>query len=301
MHMEKSVVIKTNGLSKKYKGSQTYALKDLDIEVKKGEVFGFLGPNGAGKSTTIRLLLNFIQPTQGSAEILNKNIAKIFEVRGQIGYLSGDFKAYDKMTGNQFLDYMGSIQPPKTKKYMLSLAKRFDVNLNKRIGDLSKGNRQKIGIVQAFMSQPEVIILDEPTDGLDPLMQDEFYDLVGEFKKAGATFFISSHNLAEVRKICERVAIIKEGKLVSQSTITDLIEQSAQKFRIKFTDKAPSAEIKSIKEAKVTKNHDGSLSVQMSGNLKPLFRLLSKYDIESIQTHELNLEDEFMQFYERQE
>jgi len=246
-------------------------------------------------------MAQLILPTYGTSEILGKDVINNVEVRGQIGYLSGDFKAYDKMTGNQFLEYMGSIQPPKTKKYMLSLAKRFDVNLNKRIGDLSKGNRQKIGIVQAFMSQPQIIILDEPTDGLDPLMQDEFYDLVGEFKKAGATFFISSHNLAEVRKICERVAIIKEGKLVSQSTITDLIEQSAQKFRIKFTGKAPSAEIKSIKEARVTKNHDGSLSVQLSGDLKPLFRLLSKYDIESIQTHELNLEDEFMQYYERQD
>ena len=201
--MNQSSVIKTKSLSKKYQGSQTYALKDLDIDVNKGEVFGFLGPNGAGKSTTIRLLLNFIQPSNGKAEIMGEDVRTSVKIRSKIGYLSGDFQAYNKMKGNQFLQYMSSLQPAKSTNYITELARRFDINLNKKIGELSKGNRQKIGIIQAFMHQPEIIILDEPTDGLDPLKQDEFYDLVSEFKKNEATFFVSSHNLNEVRKICD--------------------------------------------------------------------------------------------------
>lgn len=298
--MERQVVIETNKLSKRYVPHTPYALKDLTISIRKGEVFGFLGPNGAGKSTTIRTLLNLIQPSGGSAKILGMDFVNdSVKIRHSIGYLSGDFSAYEKMTGQQFLDYMSDLQRPKRKTYVEELTAMFQFGASKRIGDLSKGNRQKLGIIQAFMHEPDVLILDEPTDGLDPLMQETFYDLVATTKKHGATFFISSHNLAEVRKICDRVAIIKEGKLVSESTIAELALEASQTFDIAFEGKAPLSELRKLKKTKVTANKDGSVSLHIHGELSPLFALLAKHKVLHLSTRELNLEEEFMRYYEK--
>ncbi|MCA9333480.1 ABC transporter ATP-binding protein [Candidatus Saccharibacteria bacterium] len=298
--MEQQAVITTKDLSKRYASHGPFALKDLNITIHEGEVFGFLGPNGAGKSTTIRTLLNFIQPTSGSATILGLDIVKdSLKIRHRIGYLSGDFAAYEKMNGKQFLAYMADLQKPEKKTYVDELVHMFQFSSNKRIGDLSKGNRQKLGIIQAFMHQPELLILDEPTDGLDPLMQEAFYKLVTDTKKQGTTFFISSHNLAEVRKICDRVAIIKEGKLVSQSTISDLAVEASQTFDITFAGKAPLAELRKLKKTKLTSNADGSVSLHVHGELSPLFALLAKHDVQHLATKELNLEEEFMRYYEK--
>lgn len=298
--MERQVVIETNKLSKRYAPHTPYALRDLTISIRKGEVFGFLGPNGAGKSTTIRTLLNLIQPSGGSAKILGMDIVNdSVKVRRSVGYLSGDFSAYEKMTGQQFLDYMSDLQRPKRKTYVDELTAMFQFGVSKRIGDLSKGNRQKLGIIQAFMHEPDVLILDEPTDGLDPLMQENFYNLVATTKKRGATFFISSHNLSEVRKICDRVAIIKEGKLVSESTIADLALEAAQTFDITFESKAPLSDLRKLKKTKVTANKDGSVSLHVHGELSPLFALLAKHKVLHLSTRELNLEEEFMRYYEK--
>lgn len=297
--VDEQVIIDIKKLSKRYIASDPFALKDLSLKITKGEVFGFLGPNGAGKSTTIRTLLNLIQPTSGSATILGKDIVKdSLNIRSNIGYLSGDFSAYGKMTGQQFINYMNDLQPPKRKTYYQELAKTFQASLNKRISDLSKGNRQKLGVIQAFMHEPEVFILDEPTDGLDPLMQEAFYKLVAEVKKKGATFFISSHNLGEVRKICDRVAIIKEGKLVSESTISDLALEASQTFDVVFDGKAPITELRKLKKTKVTKDSESRVTLHVHGELKALFALLAKYDVVSLSTRELDLEEQFMKFYQ---
>ncbi len=297
--MDANTVIHIDKLSKQYVADKPYALKNLSLKINRGEIFGFLGPNGAGKSTAIRMLLNFIQPTSGSATINGLDIVNdTVKLRQNIGYLSGDFKAYEKMTGHKFINYMSDLQPPKRKGYALELAKTFKADLNKRIGELSKGNRQKIGIIQAFMHEPEIIILDEPTDGLDPLMQDEFYALVKHARDKGATVFMSSHNLGEVKKICERVAIIKDGVLVSEQVIADLALAAAQTLIVTFKDKPPMAELKKLPKTKVNKNKDGTVSLHVHGSLSPVFKLLAKYDVTHLATQEFNLEDQFMRFYE---
>ncbi|HMS23891.1 MAG TPA: ABC transporter ATP-binding protein [Candidatus Saccharibacteria bacterium] len=297
--MTQDTSIQISGLSKQYAKHLPYALNSLNLSVKKGEVFGFLGPNGAGKSTTIRLLLNFIQPTKGSATIMGSDIVKdSVDIRSKVSYLSGDFKAYDKMTGRQFLDYMSSLGATKSKKYITELAQKFEISLSKKIGDLSKGNRQKLGIIQAFMTDPDLYILDEPTDGLDPLKQEIFYQLVRENKKRGKTFFISSHNLAEVRKICDKVGIIKAGKLVSESSISDLALEASHTFLITFKGPPPRTKLNQLKGIKAVPSGQNSLRVHAHGDLTPLLKTLSNYSVSRLSTESLSLEEEFMKFYE---
>lgn len=297
--MESKDAIRIHELGKRYTPNGPYALKDLSISVKHGEVYGFLGPNGAGKSTTIRLLLNFIQPTSGTASILGNDILKdSLAIRRSLGYLSGDFRAYEKMTGKQFLDYMSSIQPLKRAKTKTELVKRFQVPLNKRIRDLSKGNRQKIGIIQAFMHEPDILILDEPTDGLDPLKQEEFYALVNERQAKGATVFVSSHNLAEVQKMCDRVGIIRDGKLVGESNIVELATEAAQTFEVTFASNITQSAVKAISGVKKVSIDGNHATVHVHGDLSPFLGFLAKHQIKSLVTKELNLENEFMRYYE---
>lgn len=294
-----STVIETNGLSKRYAGVGAFALKDLTFTVKRGEVYGFLGPNGAGKSTTIRLLLNFIQPTEGTAAILGKDIIDdSTEIKRSIGYLAGDAALYARMTGRDFYEYMAELQPPKNQGYLKELAKRFQANLDMKIRDLSKGNRQKIALIQAFMHEPEILILDEPTSGLDPLMQEEFFKLVGETKKRGATLFISSHNLAEVQKMCDRVGFIREGRLISEQDIKKALADAARTFDITFYEAAPITELKKVKGAKVTSDSKRKATVHMHGDLAPMFRVLASHRVVSINQREVSLEAEFLKFYE---
>lgn len=293
------MAIEITKLSKRYSSTGPYALSDLTISIKKGEVYGFLGPNGAGKSTTIRTLLNFIQPTSGHAKILGQDIVKdTVAIRKSLGYLSGDFRAYDKMTGQQFLDFMSYLQPLKRKKTQTELAKRFQAPLHKKIRDLSKGNRQKIGIIQAFMHEPQILILDEPTDGLDPLMQETFYALVNERQATGTTVFVSSHNLNEVQKMCDRVGIIREGKLVGESNINEMTNEAAQTFEIVFSDKVTAPQIKAVTGVKKVVLDGPLASVHVHGNLSPFLAFLAKHKIASLNTKELSLEHEFMRYYE---
>lgn len=291
--------IQLSKLSKKYSGSNVFALQDVTLHVNAGEVYGFLGPNGAGKSTAIRVLLNFIQPTSGQATILGKDIVKdTVEIKKSVGYLSGDFSIYPKMTGNQYLQYMGELQPPVSKSYVSELIKRLRAEPAKKMGALSRGNRQKFGIIQAFMHKPDIMILDEPTSGLDPLMQEEFYKLVNEAKARGAAVFMSSHILSEVQKTCDRVGIIREGKLVDERVMEEMAVEASQTFDISFTDKAPIAELKKIKRAKVTEVNHKSVTVHMHGKLTPLFAVLAKHEVTTIDARNLDLDELFLGFYE---
>jgi len=297
--MVDQAVISINKLSKRYSGSQTYALRDLSLKVNKGEIYGFLGPNGAGKSTTIRTLLNFIQPSEGDATILGQDIVRdSVKIHHHIGYLAGNFAAYDKMTVAQFFRYMSDIHPTQ-QKYLNSLVRTFKVSLSKRIGELSKGNKQKVGVVQVLMHQPEVLILDEPTDGLDPLMQEAFYNILRQQKAKGVTVFFSSHNLGEVRKVCDRVCIIKDGRMVMEQTLSEMEQSAAQTFMITFAGKAPVAalkRLKSVKRLEPITPQQVNLHVSSTG-LSELLKVLSGYQITHLQTQELNLEEEFMKYY----
>lgn len=296
--MAAGAVIVANKLSKKYAGSDAYALKNLDLNINSGEVYGFLGPNGAGKSTTIRTLMNFIQPTQGNALILGLDVVKdSVQIKRKTGYLAGNVALYKKMEGREFLEYMGELQGSKQQGNIQKLVKRFEADLGKRIGDLSKGNQQKIGIIQAFMHEPDVLILDEPTSGLDPLMQEQFYELVRETKERGAAIFVSSHNLMEVQKMCDRVGFIREGKLISEQTLADLAREATQTFDISFVSEVPLAELKKIKKAEVTKNSTHHATVHMRGNLSDLFAILASHQVNGINQREANLEQEFLRFY----
>jgi ABC-2 type transport system ATP-binding protein len=295
---EPSPAIFTKNLSKKYSGVNSYALRDLNIKIMPGEVYGFLGPNGAGKSTTIRILMNFIQPSSGNAQICGQDIVKdSVVIKSRVGYLSGEVELYPKMSGKEFLDYMSDLQPPKNKNYKKELAKIFEANLSRPIHDLSKGNRQKIGLIQAFMHEPEVLILDEPTSGLDPLMQEQFFELVSKTKTRGATLFISSHNLGEVQKMCDRVGFIREGKLIGEQNIAAAISDAARTFDVTFAEKAPVSMLEKIKDAKISRSTDKHATIHMRGDLSPMFKELSKHNVTSINQRELNLEEEFLHFY----
>ncbi|HZP55340.1 MAG TPA: ABC transporter ATP-binding protein, partial [Candidatus Saccharimonadales bacterium] len=236
----RDVAIAAYNLSKRYPGTKKYALKGLDFDIRTGEVYGFLGPNGAGKTTTLRLFMNFIQPTLGEAKVLDMDsVVESVEVKSRIGYLPGEMSFYSKMTGGQFLQYMAQLQPPKNIAYARQLIRLFEFGTNQKIGQLSKGNRQKLGIIAAFMHQPEVLFLDEPTSGLDPLMQEAFFELVRRTKAGGATLFISSHNLGEVQKMCDRVGFIRQGRLIAEQKVGDFSKLTKQIYDISFADKAP--------------------------------------------------------------
>lgn len=292
------VAIDCHGLTKRYRGADVDALHDLNIQVRAGEVYGFLGPNGAGKSTTIRTLLNFIQPTSGSATILGQDMVKdSVEIKRSIGYMSGELSMYPKMTGAQFLEYMDELQPATSKAYRQELAKRFKADLKKPLGALSRGNRQKIGLVQAFMHQPAVLILDEPTSGLDPLMQEVFYELLEETKQRGAAVFSSSHILGEVQKMCDRVGIIREGKLIAERKIADMATEAAQTFDIVFKDEPPLTALKRIKGLQTASHHGNTVTIHFHGELSPLFAELAKYQILKLDSRTLDLEEVFLRFY----
>jgi ABC-2 type transport system ATP-binding protein len=295
---KKQPAILLDTLSKRYSGTDRYALHGVSLSVYPGEVYGFLGPNGAGKSTAIRTLMNFIQPTEGNARILQYDIVKdSVEIKKSVGYLSGDFSVYPKMTGGQYLQYMNALQPAD-KSYTKLLTKKLKADTHKKLGTLSRGNRQKIGLIQAFMHRPNVLILDEPTSGLDPLMQEVFYELIAESKARGAAIFVSSHILSEVQRICDRVGIIRDGKLIEERQMHELSIVSAQTFDITFSHTAPVKELQKIKGLKIISNKDSETTVQLQGKLSPLFAVLAKHDVIKIDARNLDLEDVFLRFYQ---
>jgi ABC-2 type transport system ATP-binding protein len=286
------------GLSKRYKGTDVYALKGLDLDIKAGEIYGFLGPNGAGKSTTIRTLMNFIQPTAGSASIMGLDIVKdSVAIKKSVGYLSSDMAMYSKMTGHQFLDYIGELQDGGDRAYRDELVKRFQPELGKKLGDLSRGNKQKVGIVQTFMHKPDIIIMDEPSSGLDPLMQEAFYDLLKESAKRGAAVFMSSHILSEVQRVCDRVGIIRKGRLVVERDINEMAKEAAHTFDITFAGKPPLAKLRQLKGVDVSAHDGANVRVHVHGELGPLLGELSGYDVVKLDARQLDLEEMFMRFY----
>lgn len=301
--MSDTPVIDCQDLTKRYPGTDFDALHKLDIKVNRGEVYGFLGPNGAGKSTTIRLLMNFIQPTGGTAQIAGLDIVKdSVAIKKHVGYLAGDVALYPKTTGRDLLNYLFDLQGAKDRDYRRKLEKRFEAQLDQPIKSLSKGNRQKIGILQALMHRPEVLILDEPTSGLDPLMQEAFYDTVRDASKDGTAILMSSHNLAEAQRVCDRAGIIKHGKLIHEQSVSGDGELGRQVFRVTLASHAELAKLKKAAHLKFLSVEGADIAlVQADGKLQDALRSLSELDIKDFTTQQLNLEDEFIEFYGAEE
>ena len=292
-------VIDIRKLSKRYGRSDKYALHNLTLQVQASEVYGFLGPNGAGKSTAIRTLLNFIQPSGGTAKIAGLDIVKdSVAVKRQVGYLAGDVALYQKTTGRELLDYLFKLQGASDMAYRRKLEKRFQADLHKPVGSLSKGNRQKIGILQAFMHQPAVLILDEPTAGLDPLMQEAFYETVQESRERGAAMLMSSHNLAEAQRVSDRVGIIKHGKLIHEQSVSGSTDLGKPVFRVVLARAADLAKLKQAPHLKyLSKEGNTTVLIQAEGELSAALKSISQFDIREFNTQQLTLEDEFLEFY----
>lgn len=293
------IAITSKSLTKRYPGTQTDALHELNLEIRGGEVYGYLGPNGAGKSTTIRLLMNFIQPTGGSARIAGLDIVKdSVEIKRHVGYLAGDVALYPKTTGRELLDYLFRLQGASDNNYRRELEKRFQATLDQPIKTLSKGNRQKIGILQAFMHRPEVLILDEPTSGLDPLMQEAFYDTIREAAERGAAILMSSHNLAEAQRACDRVGIIKQGRLIHEQSVDTKSDLGLPVFYVTLGSHQEAVKLKKASHLKFISEEGGdTIVVQAEGSLSEALKTLSQFDVKKLSTQQLNLEDEFIQFY----
>ena len=293
-------VIRTCDLTKHY--GRVVGLESLDLEVPHGVVFGCLGPNGAGKTTTIRLLVGLMRPTTGRAEVLGIDPAhRPEEVQGRVGYLPGDFTAYPDMTGGQYLRYLGNLRGGVDDKSVTLLSKRLELDLSRRIGTLSHGNRQKVGIVQAFMHDPEVLILDEPTSGLDPLMQREFLALVREAREAGRTVLLSSHILSEVEAIADLVGILRQGRLVVVDSVEHLRSKALRRIDLVFADAPPAAvlaEVPGVREVAI----DGTTAqLVVEGSTADLIAALAPYRVDDVISHEADLEEVFLSYYGNQE
>jgi len=297
--MDQSIIISVNQLTKFY--AKTLGVQDLTFSVSQGEIFGFLGPNGAGKTTTIRMLLDLLRPSSGQIHIFGKEIYEhSLEIRRRSGYLPGNFSAYGNMTGIEFLRFAGSMRRT-SPKLQSSLIDRFQLSqedLSKKVKQLSHGTLQKLGIIQAFFHKPELLILDEPTIGLDPLMQEEFYRLLFEVQNEGRTIFFSSHNLAEVEKICHRIAIIRDGKLVALETLESLTKKKIR--RLKFILKEPADELK-LSGANLVKQNGLYYEYLVEGDMKPLLQKLSSLSIDDLIFPEPDLEEVFMAYYRKEE
>ena len=292
-------VIEINKLSKSYGKSR--GIVDVSFNVEEGEIFGFIGPNGAGKSTTIRTLLALIYPTSGSATIFGKDCIKYSsEILKDVGYLPSEVFYYDGMKVIDLLRYSASFYKKDCSKKMVDIAKALDLDLHKKIEDLSFGNKKKVGIVQGLLHSPKLIILDEPTSGLDPLMQQNFFELIKEENKNGATVLFSSHILSEVQKVCDRVAIIKEGSIVKVEKISTLKESSYKRIAVEAATSIAN-DFFSIEGVTNLNVKDKDASFLYKGNLNSIISRLTELDIKNFTVAEPDLEEIFLHYYQKED
>ncbi|KUO74103.1 MAG: ABC transporter [Desulfosporosinus sp. BRH_c37] len=290
-------VIEINNLTKYY--GKERGIIDVNFNVQEQEIFGFIGPNGAGKSTTLRTLLGLIYPTSGSAKIFGKDCIKHGpEIKKEIGYLPSEVFYYDKMKVIELLKYSASFYQKDCSKRINELAEIMDLNLNKKIDDLSFGNKKKVGIVQGLLHEPKLIILDEPTSGLDPLMQQKFFELLQEENNKGATILFSSHILGEVQRLCDRVAIIKEGKIIQLQKISALQENNYKKIKVQTTANLDHNffNIGGVSNLEVKQN---IISFLYRGNLNLIMHKISEIEIVNVWIEEPDLEEIFLHYYEK--
>lgn len=300
--MSEEIVLMTQGLTKSY--GKVRALRGIDLEVRRGEIFGFLGPNGAGKTTTIRCLLDLIRPDGGSARVLGIDPqADPVAVQARTGYLPGEMAFKDNLTAERQLRFFSDMRGEKADwAFVRQLAERLDLDLKRPIKNLSKGNKQKVGVVQALMHRPELLMLDEPTAGLDPLMQQEVLGLLREAKAAGATVFFSSHIMSEVEAVAERVGIIRLGKIVEVAETASLIDRSLRHMTVRFEEPIDSSVLDDLPGVKVLSQSDSiSVTLQVEGVMDGLIKALGAFPVSDLETARLSLEEVFLAYYKTEQ
>ena len=291
-----TAVIETQQLTKSY--GEHRGVIDVDLEVNQGEVFGFLGPNGAGKTTTIRTLLDLIRPTSGRALVFGiESTADPVAIHRRIGYIPGEFTLYDRLTGGQTIQYFANLRGGVDKAYQRSLIERFDIDPKRKYKELSKGNKQKIGLVIALQHRPDLLILDEPTSGLDPLVQQSFYQLVREAKAEGRTVFLSSHILSEVERTADRVAIIRDGRLVKVDSVEGLRDLAHHQVELRFIDTVPVDAFRGLSGVSDVTVEDHTLRMRVSGPITPVVQAAAHYDLLDFVSREPSLEETFLAQY----
>jgi ABC-2 type transport system ATP-binding protein len=294
--MTSQPAILTEGLTKHY--GDVEALIDLDLSVGPGEVFGFLGPNGAGKTTMIRTVLDLIRPTKGRASILGMDSHEsAVEIRRHVGYLPGDLALYPNLTGQETLTYFANLRGGVDWSYVNGLADRFNSDLSKKVSDYSSGNRQKIGLIQAFMSKPEVLILDEPSTGLDPLVQQDFQALLRETAAEGRTVFLSSHTLSEVERVAHRVGIIRQGRLVVVEAVDELKSKAIRRLDMQFGSPVDEAVFRGVDGVHDVTADGTRVSVSFKGEIATLLRAAMAHDLVNLNSDEADLEEIFLNYY----
>jgi ABC-2 type transport system ATP-binding protein len=288
--------ISTANLSKDYGSGR--GLFDLDLEVRAGETFGYLGPNGAGKTTTIKLLMAMIHPSAGSASVLGMDAQRdAVAIKRRIGYQPGELPQFGGLRGGEIVSYLGGLRGGVDAGRVKELASRFDLDLGQRFREYSRGNKQKLAILLAFMHRPDLLVLDEPTGGLDPLNQQEFYRLVRETHAAGATIFLSSHILSEVEHICDRVGIIRSGRLVRVASLADLHEIRFHHVEIVFAEEPPAPELLRAAGLADPRVEGNRVTGDVRGSFEPLMKLLGTQRVLSFTSHEPSLEEVFLAYY----
>ena len=288
--------IKTEGLTKHY--GDVKALVGLDLEVHPGEVFGFLGPNGAGKTTTIRSLLHFLFPTAGTATVLGLDVAThAVEVRSRVAYVPSEYSMYPKLTGAENLTYLANLRGGVDTSYVNELAERLEVDLTRKVGDLSTGNKQKVGLIQGFMGKSELVILDEPSTGLDPLMQQELQTLIREVREDGRTVFLSSHSLAEVERVADRVGILRHGHLVVVERVDALKRKAIRRIDLEFDEPVQASAFEHANGVRSAEARGNSVIVSFEGSVNELLRIAIDHNVVNVNSREADLEQIFLEYY----
>ena len=292
--------IETHGLAKNY--GEVWGVIDLDLRVEDGEIFGFLGPNGAGKTTTIRLLMDQIRPTRGRATVFGKDCqVDSVEIKRMVGYLPGELALWNNLTGRQTLTYLGNLRGGVAPKVINEMAARLQLDLDRKFREYSRGNKVKVGIVQALMHRPRLLVLDEPTSGLDPLNQLEFFRMIAEARDAGATVFLSSHILSEVERSCDRVGIIREGRMVRTGSVREVVAEKL--YHMTLTLSVPATDdvkraFEVLPNVSNVQGADHSLEFVVQGDVGNVLKEATHYPVLTMTSHEPTLEEAFLSYYE---
>jgi len=294
-----TAVIALEQLTKSYGSNR--GIIEVDLAVEEGEIFGFLGPNGAGKTTTIRTMLDLIRPTSGRALVFGiESSADPVAIHRRVGYIPGEFTLYDRLTGKQTLEYFANLRGGVDPAYQASLIERFELDPSRRFREYSKGNKQKVGVVIALQHRPELLVLDEPTAGLDPLVQQTFFSTLRETVADGATVFLSSHILSEVEKSCDRVAIIREGRLAKVDTVEALRDLAHHQVELRFSGPVPAAEFEALPGVSEVTVDDHVLRMRVSGAITPVVQAAARYELLDFVSREPSLEETFLAQYGRE-
>ena len=293
-----TAIIQTEKLTKSY--GEHRGIIDIDLQVNEGEAFGFLGPNGAGKTTTIRTLLDHIRPTSGRATVFGiETTVDPVAIHRRIGYLPGEFALYDKLTGGQTIDYFANLRGGVDAAYQADLIRRLDIDTSRKFKEYSKGNKQKVGLIVALQHRPDLLVLDEPTSGLDPLVQQTFFEVIREAKAEGRTVFLSSHILGEVEKTCDRVAIIRDGRLVKVDRVEALRDLAHHQVELRFSGDVPVGAFAALPGVSDVTSDEHVLRMRVSGSITPVVREAARYELLDFVSREPSLEETFLAEYGR--